>query len=510
MDAVIKVFATHTEPNWSLPWQRKRQVASTSSGFIIDGHRLLTNAHSVEHSTQVKVKHRGSEAKYVAKVCAIGTECDLALLTVDDPAFWAGVTPVVLGKLPRLQDSVTVVGFPIGGDTISVTAGVVSRIEMTPYSHSSCDLLGVQIDAAINAGNSGGPCFDDQGACIGVAFQSLKDGDADGIGYIVPVPVVQHFLNDVAVNGKYTGFPVLGIEWQKLESPSLRRALGLGPSQKGVLVRRMEPTSSVAKHLKRGDVLLSFDDNDIASDGTVPFRTGERVVFAHLVSKKLVGAPAKLRVWSDRHEKTCSVTLSAPRRLVPTHTAGMPPQFYIHAGLVFTPVTTPYLRAEYGKEYDYEAPVKLLDKLLHGQAERDDEQVVVLSQVLAADVNIGYEDIVNTSVVGVNGTAVRNLRHLVELVEGCKSEFLRLDLDYGQLIALDTKQSRAATAAILETHNIARKCSADLDSALADKGLAAAGVAAVGAAVDDAAASPEAGAGGDSLTVPERTPRRKR
>lgn len=115
MDAVIKVFATHTEPNWSLPWQRKRQVASTSSGFIIEGHRLLTNAHSVEHSTQVKVKHRGSETKYVAKVCAIGTECDLALLTVEDAAFWAGVTPVALGKLPRLQDSVTVVGFPIGG-----------------------------------------------------------------------------------------------------------------------------------------------------------------------------------------------------------------------------------------------------------------------------------------------------------------------------------------------------------------------------------------------------------
>lgn len=195
MDAVIKVFATHTEPNFSLPWQRKRQVASTSSGFIIAGRRILTNAHSVEHSTQVKVKHRGSDAKYVAKVLAIGAECDLALLTVDDDAFWEGVTPIALGKLPRLQDSVTVVGFPIGGDTISVTAGVVSRIEMTPYAHSSCDLLGVQIDAAINAGNSGGPCFDDKGTCIGVAFQSLKSEDADGIGYIVPVAVVEHFLS---------------------------------------------------------------------------------------------------------------------------------------------------------------------------------------------------------------------------------------------------------------------------------------------------------------------------
>jgi S1-C subfamily serine protease len=80
MDAVVKVFCSHTEPNFSLPWQRKRQSSSTSSGFIIGGNRVLTNAHSVEHHTQVKLKKRGEEKKYVARVLAVGTECDLALL----------------------------------------------------------------------------------------------------------------------------------------------------------------------------------------------------------------------------------------------------------------------------------------------------------------------------------------------------------------------------------------------------------------------------------------------
>ena len=80
MDAVVKVFCSHTEPNFSLPWQRKRQSSSTSSGFIIGGNRVLTNAHSVEHHTQVKLKKRGEEKKYVARVFAVGTECDLALL----------------------------------------------------------------------------------------------------------------------------------------------------------------------------------------------------------------------------------------------------------------------------------------------------------------------------------------------------------------------------------------------------------------------------------------------
>lgn len=77
MDAVVKVFCVHTEPNFSLPWQRKRQYSSSSSGFVISGRRVLTNAHSVEHYTQVKLKKRGSDTKYLATVLAIGTECDI-------------------------------------------------------------------------------------------------------------------------------------------------------------------------------------------------------------------------------------------------------------------------------------------------------------------------------------------------------------------------------------------------------------------------------------------------
>lgn len=79
MDAVVKVFCVHTEPNFSLPWQRKRQYSSSSSGFVIGGRRVLTNAHSVEHYTQVKLKKRGSDTKYLATVLAIGTECDIGI-----------------------------------------------------------------------------------------------------------------------------------------------------------------------------------------------------------------------------------------------------------------------------------------------------------------------------------------------------------------------------------------------------------------------------------------------
>jgi S1-C subfamily serine protease len=293
MDSVVKVFCVHTQPNYSLPWQRKRQFSSTSSGFMVKGPQgenwLLTNAHSVEYHSQVKIKKRGDDRKFIAKVLSVGEECDIALLSVEDDEFWEGTQPLLFGDLPTLQDSVYVVGYPIGGDTISVTSGVVSRIEVTSYAHGASELLAVQIDAAINSGNSGGPVFSEHGDCIGIAFQSYAGSDAENIGYVIPTPVIEHFLTDYERNGNFTGFPSIGIQWQKVESEALRRWSKMTRGQKGVMVRKVQPTGDAANILREGDILMSFDGVEIASDGTVPFRSGERIAFSYLTSQKFTG-----------------------------------------------------------------------------------------------------------------------------------------------------------------------------------------------------------------------------
>lgn len=463
MEAVVKVFCVHSEPNFSLPWQRKRQFSSSGSGFVIPGRRILTNAHCVDHHTQVKVKRRGSDSKFVATVLAVGAECDIAMLAVDDDAFWEGLPAVEFGDLPRLQDAVTVVGYPIGGDTMSVTQGVVSRIEVTSYVHGAAELLGIQVDAAINSGNSGGPAFNAAGQCCGIAFQSLKNEDTENISYIIPTPVIHHFIGDYETHGRYTGFPALGVEWQKMESPVMRAALGLGPGDRGVLVRRIEPTSPVAAVLKQGDVLLAFDGVDIGMDGTVPFRSGERIGFSYLISQKMSGDGATLRVLSGGVAREVTVNLTPLYRLIPVHIDNRPPSYFILGGLVFTPVTIPLLRSEYGREYDFDAPVKLLDKMMHAMAENPRQQVVLLSQVLAADANVGYEEMCNTQVLAVNGAKVNNLAELVAGIEGSDERYLRIDLEYNQVVILDKAEAAAATAHILEQHCIPADRSVDLE-----------------------------------------------
>ncbi|KAJ6688125.1 PROTEASE DO-LIKE 9 [Salix koriyanagi] len=471
MDAVVKVFCVHTEPNFSLPWQRKRQYSSSSSGFVIGGRRVLTNAHSVEHYTQVKLKKRGSDTKYLATVLAIGTECDIALLTVNDDEFWEGVSPVEFGELPSLQDAVTVVGYPIGGDTISVTSGVVSRIEILSYVHGSTELLGLQIDAAINSGNSGGPAFNDKGECVGIAFQSLKHEDAENIGYVIPTPVIKHFIQDFEKKGAYTGFPFLGIEWQKMENPDLRVAMGMKPDQKGVRIRRVDPTALESEVLQPSDIILSFDGVDIANDGTVPFRHGERIGFSYLISQKYTGDNAAIKVLRNSKTLEFVIKLSTHRRLIPSHVKGKPPSYYIIAGDMCQCVTeclNPELiemdfhLISMAKEYEFEAPVKLLDKLLHSMPKSPDEQIVVVSQVLVADINIGYEELVNTQVLAFNGKPVKNLKSLANMVESCDDEFLKFDLEYDQIVVLRMKTAKEATVDILTTHCIPSAISDDL------------------------------------------------
>ncbi|XP_024032026.1 protease Do-like 2, chloroplastic isoform X2 [Morus notabilis] len=421
LNAVVKVYCTHTAPDYSLPWQKQRQYTSTGSAFMIGDGKLLTNAHCVEHETQVKVKRRGDDTKYVAK------------------------------------DSVTVVGYPLGGDTISVTKGVVSRIEVTSYAHGSSDLLGIQIDAAINPGNSGGPAFNDQGECIGVAFQVYRSEEAENIGYVIPTTVVSHFLNDYERNKKYTGFPCLGVLLQKLENPALRECLKVKSSE-GVLVRRIEPTSDVHNVLKKGDVIVSFDDVHVGCEGTVPFRSNERIAFRYLISQKFAGDIAELGIIRAGEFMKVKVVLNPRVHLVPYHIDGGQPSYLIIAGLVFTPLSEPLIE----EECEDSIGLKLLAKARYSLARFKGEQIVILSQVLANEVNIGYEDMSNQQVLKLNGTRIKNIHHLAHLVDSCKDKYLAFEFEDNYVAVLEREAAITASSCILKDYGIPSERSADL------------------------------------------------
>ncbi|KAL5580069.1 hypothetical protein UlMin_012511 [Ulmus minor] len=458
LDSVVKIFTVSCSPNFILPWQNKPQKESIGSGFAIHGRQILTNAHVVADHTFVLVRKHGSPTKYRAQVKALGHECDLAILVVDNEDFWVGMNSLELGDIPFLQEAVAVVGYPQGGDNISVTKGVVSRVELTHYAHGQNQLLAIQIDAAINPGNSGGPAIMGN-KVAGVAFQNLSG--AENIGYIIPVPVIKHFLSGVEERGKYVGFCSMGLSCQTLENVQLRNHFKMHADMTGVLVSKVNPLSDAHKILKKDDIILAFDGVPIANDGTVHFRNRERITFDHLVTMKKPNETARVRVLRDGEEHEFCIALLPLQPLVPIHQFDKLPSYYIFGGLVFVPLSQPYLQ-EFGDDWYNTCPRRLTERALRKLPKKAGEQYVILSQVLMDDINAGYERCNSLQVKKVNGEEVLNLKHLCKLVESSAEENVRFDMEEERVIVLNYNSAKVVTSKLLKRHRIPSAMSGDL------------------------------------------------
>eukprot|EP00939_MAST-03C_sp_MAST-3C-sp1_P005530 g5530.t1 len=465
MAFVVKLFVTMVKPNYSTPWQMGKQKKSTSTGFVISGRRILTNAHCVAYQTSVKVRKHGSAKKVKARVVQVGHDCDLALLTVDDDKFWEGDFRdqyLELDEtLPALQDSVSVVGYPTGGENLSVTAGVISRVDMQRYSHSDSSLLTIQIDAAINSGNSGGPAFH-RGKVVGIAFETLDE--AENIGYIIPVSVANHFLDEadrcIKTGKPYVGFGVVGTSWQCLENPSLREFLKMSEGDTGPMVANISPLSHAHKVLKPRDVILEIDGHSVADDGTVAFRGHERLAFKYHVTSKFVGDYTTLKVVRNGRKKTVKVKVTRVDHLVPSNLYDKLPEYLVHAGFVFTALSEPYMHSEYGKSWMCKAPVRFVKEALYGKKTKEGEQIVVLTTVLSHDINSGYtESMSPRRVITFNDESIRNLYHLACLVRNCRAKYLRFGLSDKKVVVLDRVEAEKSNAEIFASHNIPKAMS---------------------------------------------------
>jgi S1-C subfamily serine protease len=461
-DAVVKIYSTQLASDYGTPWKAGSSRSVSGSGFVIPGHRILTNAHVVSDATFIQVRRYGDSERVPARVLHVSDEADLALLTVDEPGFFDPIPPLELGGLPELRQEILVLGFPLGGDTLSVTRGVVSRIESQAYVHANAEMLAGQIDSAVNPGNSGGPVLGD-GKVVGVVMQVSKE--ADKVAYMVPTPVVEHFLADVA-DGRYDGVPQAAFRWQRLEAADLRRKYALPRSETGVLILETLAGSAAAEALRAGDILLAIDGSSIGTDGTIELRPRERTGFTVLLQRQQIGDQVELKVL--REGRTIRIPLRLDRRvgagsLVRGPLYGERPRYYIFGGLAFCPMTVNYAQA-WGEDWWNRAPRHLL-ALLSRNARFEDEQAVVVCSVLRAEVNSGYEEISEDLIVKADGQPVRSLRHLIQVIESRDAGLLVLETHEGMQVVLDRERARREDPAILARYQVPSDRSEDLVTA---------------------------------------------
>ena len=460
-DAIVKIYSIVNTPDYYNPWSMRGTSASTGSGSIIKGRKILTNAHVVSDQTFIQVRRHGEARRYVARVVQVSHEADLALLEVEDEAFFEGSTSLELGELPNPQSEVLVYGFPMGGDTLSITKGVVSRIEHSTYSHASSYLLTGQIDAALNPGNSGGPVLKD-GKIVGVAMQVMSQ--ADNIGYMIPMPVIQHFFRDIE-DGKRDGFPSLGVVLQDLENPDLKRYCRVDEGETGMLVQQVLPGSPADGVLNPGDVLVELAGQAIADDGTVEFRPRQRTSLAYYVQQLQVGETLSVELLRAGQHHSLDIVLDRPvsrDALVGGEQYDVRPSYFIYGGVVFSPLSKNFLRM-WGPSWYNNAPNNLVAVLMDNVPEVEGEQVVLALKVLADEANQGYHDLNNWVVKTVDGNPIRSMKELIAAVkQGAGKEFVTFGDDNGRVVVLDRQKAESSQADLLNLYRIPADRSPDL------------------------------------------------
>lgn len=446
--SVVSFNVLSDAPDLTIPWQSKGIENFGGSGVIIEGRRILTNAHVVESAVSIEVKRADGKEPFPAKVTFISHDADLALVEVEDSRFFESAVPVPIGEMPRLRQTVLVFGFPIGGFTLSITSGIVSRVEVDTYAQSNRRLLSVQIDAALNEGNSGGPVVTN-GAIVGIAMQGF-DG-AENVGYMIPSPVIRHFLADVG-DGRYDGIPRLGIDVQDMESQSQRRASGMTAQQSGALVTRVDYEGPSYGTLRPRDVLLAIDGHPIANDLTISWPGIGRVDYELAFQGKQIGESIRVTFLRGGKTLTKEIRLKSHSPLVPGRRTTEWPRYFQFAGLVFRPLSDEMLDAPgarddaYADSYSYSEVNNLVTK--------ERREIILLGQVLPHAVNRGYQDWGGETIRLVDGIIPRDLQHLAAIIDRASGPWLRIVTGDGWLLTLDLEAARKANREILMDYGI--------------------------------------------------------
>jgi S1-C subfamily serine protease len=464
-NSVVKIFSTVRYPDPYKPWSKQSPTDVVGTGVVIKGKRILTNAHVVGYASQVQIQANQAGDKLSATVEYIAPGIDLAVLKLDDESFFDTHPALTESKsLPQIKDGVMAYGFPEGGTSLSITRGIVSRIEFTGYNNGVSGLR-IQIDAAINPGNSGGPAVVGD-KLIGLVFSRL--GGADNIGYIIPTEEIDMFLNDIA-DGHYDGKPAIYEEFQTLENPALRSFLKLDKSVTGMVVHR--PYSDAADYpLKTWDVITHIGDMPVDDQGMIRLGDDLRVRFTYLVQK--IAKDGKVPMTIVRNGREMKVQVPALK----THPEVVPdldnqyPSYFICGPMVFTAASKEFLRyLMAGDRNGFRTLVlsytgsPLLSRMTDKPAFDGEQLVVVASPFFPNRLAKGYTDPYCKVLKTINGIPVKNLNHLVQILRDLKDDFITVEFNGkdAETLIFPRKEMIAATDEILTDNGIRSQGSSD-------------------------------------------------
>jgi S1-C subfamily serine protease len=451
--SVFRVVVTQQEQDQFQPWQMRHH--GTRSGFAaaVSSNTILTTESLVRGQRLVEFMRAGRGDRTPARLLAADSRINLALLEIE--------------RLPpdlRLVPLAAATGAP-PENMSAVFFGRTTRIETAParlqrtavdrLPSSRSQMLQFTVITDMQSEDNGVPLVTDDGKLAGLVMDYQR---VDRNACVVPAEVLSGFVADV-LGGGHLGVAGTGFSWQPLVDPVHRRYLGMDPHGPGILVLSTSPGSGAAPAIRPGDVILSWNGQQIDNMGYYTDPVFGSLLFTHLVSGRgKPGDPAVAKIWRDGRESGIKVTLAAEEdsaRWIPDNVEGFPDDYLVAFGLVVRELTGRYLMS-YGPDWRVRTDARLVHLYLTA---RDNPpapgaRIVIVSSVLPDDANIGYQTLRDDIVTHVNGVPVLNMEDVFRAV-GDKHPVRSIRVkDIGTDLVFDPADSGEADARIARQYGI--------------------------------------------------------
>ncbi len=455
--SVVKIYSKRRVPDLGKPWSKSTASEISGTGAIITGKRILTNAHVVLYASQIHVQADQASDRLPADVEAIAPGIDLAVLKLRDESLFEGRVPLELAEgLPNIKDTVNVYGYPIGGEQMSVTEGIISRVEHAAYSYGTAGLR-IQVDAALNSGNSGGPAVAN-GKIVGLVFSRISN--SENIGYLIPTDEIRMFMEDIQ-DGKYDGKPRLPLQLQTVENPALCARLKLDAGTGGMMVTHAFDGDD-SFPLQEWDVITKVGDQEIDKQGQIA--VGDlRLSFLYLVPKWAKGGKLPLTIMRDGALLQVEVPVEYENHFLVPYLEGDYPRHFIVGPLVFTTSSQELVGAITRVGEMFASRENPLIKRRYDRVAFPGEELVVMGPRFPHAMAEGYDNQVFAVVSHINDAPVKNLESMVRAIREAEGKFLALKFagNYETMV-FDREELIGSTEQILEDEGIRYQMSDDL------------------------------------------------
>ena len=419
--SLVRIQCSKKDCHVDSPWFESRVTSSYGSGVVIGDSLVLTCAHVVDGAKWVDVQlGLDSDKYYKGRVISSGYDCDLAVVSVEDPEFVRKSKAVKIGSNLSIGENITACGFDDGKITPSVTKGSVVRNCAMTNLISTYKMPHTQIQTVVWAGCSGGPVFSDNDELVGIVSQMEYSFHpmVSSSFFSIPSRVMRKFIEQSIQEGEYAGLPYLPIRCSPLFNKSVRKLYGMKDDLSGAIVSDLVKGKYCG--LKKNDIILDIAGYDVSNNGLIESSNGDKVPLEFVLFEDDISDSIPVTILRKKTTKTIDIKLDH-RYSKPSNI----PPYFIFAGLVFQPYCSSIF----------------------------DEGQVYLTKVLFHEINRGYEKNIRKKVERVNGKVVVNIMQLIHILNNSKG-VIKIEMSDNIDMYFDKKEAEACKEEILNLYDI--------------------------------------------------------